>query len=82
MTRAHRNPLLLAESAATLDKLSGGRMILGAGYQRSEFHALSVNFDERHALVDEAPRGRAGPVTHRCDYCATTPEHPTPAPAE
>ncbi|MGK8506574.1 LLM class flavin-dependent oxidoreductase [Nocardia asiatica] len=37
MTRAHRNPLLLAESAAILDKLSGGRMILGlgAGYQKA-----------------------------------------------
>ncbi|WP_280260483.1 LLM class F420-dependent oxidoreductase [Nocardia abscessus] len=52
----YRNPMLLAKSAATLDKLSGGRMILGlgAGYQKSEFHALGVDFDERNALVDEA----------------------------
>ncbi|MGY2020875.1 LLM class F420-dependent oxidoreductase [Nocardia gipuzkoensis] len=52
----YRNPMLLAKSAATLDKLTGGRMILGlgAGYQKSEFHALGVDFDERNALVDEA----------------------------
>ncbi|MGY2010280.1 TIGR03619 family F420-dependent LLM class oxidoreductase [Nocardia gipuzkoensis] len=52
----YRNPMLLAKSAAILDKLSGGRMILGlgAGYQKSEFHALGVDFDERNALVDEA----------------------------
>lgn len=51
----YRNPLLLAKSAATVDKLSQGRMILGlgAGYLRKEFKALGVNFDERNALMDE-----------------------------
>ncbi|MFT5606053.1 MAG: putative F420-dependent oxidoreductase [Paracoccaceae bacterium] len=51
----YRNPLLLAKSAATVDKLSNGRMILGvgAGYLRKEFKALGVNFDERNALMDE-----------------------------
>ncbi len=52
----YRNPMLLAKAVATLDKLSGGRAILGlgAGYQKSEFHALGVDFDERNALFDEA----------------------------
>lgn len=52
----YRNPFLLAKAAATLDKLSGGRLILGlgTGYQKSEFHALGVDFDERNALFDEA----------------------------
>lgn len=52
----YRNPFLLAKAAATVDKLSGGRLILGlgAGYQKSEFHALGVDFDERNALFDEA----------------------------
>ena len=51
----YRNPFLLAKAAATLDKLSGGRLILGlgAGYQKSEFHALGVDMDERGALFDE-----------------------------
>lgn len=52
----YRNPFLLAKSAATLDKLSGGRLILGlgTGYQKSEFHALGLDLEERNALFDEA----------------------------
>jgi probable F420-dependent oxidoreductase len=52
----YRNPALLAKSAATLDKLSGGRLTLGigTGYQKSEFFALGVDFEERNALFDEA----------------------------
>jgi len=52
----YRNPLLLAKAAATLDAQSGGRLILGvgAGYQRSEFAALGVDYEERNALFDEA----------------------------
>ncbi|TKG71003.1 LLM class F420-dependent oxidoreductase [Prauserella endophytica] len=51
----YRNPFLLAKAAATLDRLSGGRLILGlgTGYQKSEFHALGVDFAERNALFDE-----------------------------
>jgi probable F420-dependent oxidoreductase len=52
----YRNPFLLAKAAATVDKLSAGRLILGVGtgYQRSEYHALGVDFDERNTLFDEA----------------------------
>jgi probable F420-dependent oxidoreductase len=51
----YRNPLLLAKQAATLDRLSGGRLILGlgAGYLKGEFHALGVDFEERNTLFDE-----------------------------
>ncbi len=53
---AYRNPFLLAKTVATLDALSDGRVILGAaaGYLKSEFRALGVDFDERNELFDEA----------------------------
>lgn len=53
---AYRNPFLSAKAIATLDAVSGGRMIVGtgAGYLRSEFAALGVDFDERNDLTDEA----------------------------
>jgi probable F420-dependent oxidoreductase len=52
----YRNPFLLAKAAATVDVLSGGRMILGVGtgYLKSEFSALGVDFAARNALFDEA----------------------------
>ncbi|MBM4383582.1 MAG: LLM class F420-dependent oxidoreductase [Deltaproteobacteria bacterium] len=52
----YRNPLLLAKSAATVDRLSNGRFILGAGagYLKGEFAALGADFDERNASFDEA----------------------------
>ncbi len=53
---AYRNPLLTAKSVLSLDALSGGRLTLGvaAGYLRSEFNSLGVNYDERNELTDEA----------------------------
>ena len=52
----YRNPFVLAKAIATVDVLSGGRFVLGtaAGYLRSEYAALGVDFDERNALFDEA----------------------------
>jgi probable F420-dependent oxidoreductase len=53
---AYRNPFLVAKAAASLDHLSGGRLILGigSGYLRTEFEALGVDFDERNELTAEA----------------------------
>jgi probable F420-dependent oxidoreductase len=53
---AYRNPFVLAKAAATLDIISGGRLVLGlgAGYHKAEFHALGVDFEERNELFDEA----------------------------
>src|SRR5262245_47088662 len=52
----YRNPFLTAKSVLSLDVLSGGRFTLGvaAGYLRSEFNALGVDYDERNDLFDEA----------------------------
>lgn len=52
----YRNPFLTAKSAATLQVLSDGRLILGVGvgYQKIEFDALGVPFEQRGALTDEA----------------------------
>jgi probable F420-dependent oxidoreductase len=52
----YRNPMMLAKAAATVDIVSGGRLILGAGvgYFREEFDAVGVDFEERNSLFDEA----------------------------
>jgi len=52
----YRNPLVLAKSAATLNRMSEGRFFMGAGagYLKSEYFAVGVDFSERNALFDEA----------------------------
>ena len=51
----YRNPFLTARAVSSLDVFSGGRVILGvaAGYLRSEFNALGVDFERRNELTDE-----------------------------
>ena len=50
-----RNPLVLAKELASLDVLSGGRLIcgVGVGYVEAEMRALGVPFAERGARTDE-----------------------------
>jgi probable F420-dependent oxidoreductase len=67
-----RNPLVLAKQAATLDVLSGGRLLLGigAGYLEPEMTAVGVPFGDRGARTDDhlaAMRAiwtQPGPVVH------------------
>ncbi len=51
-----RNPVELAKELASVDVVSGGRLIfgLGAGYLEPEFRALGANYEERGAITDEA----------------------------
>lgn len=53
-----RNPVVLAKEVATLDKLSGGRLILGVGvgWLEEEFDALGVPFARRGPRLDEHVR--------------------------
>jgi probable F420-dependent oxidoreductase len=50
-----RNPLVLAKELATLDRLSGGRMLLGigVGWLREEFEALGVPWERRGERTDD-----------------------------
>jgi probable F420-dependent oxidoreductase len=66
-----QHPLVIAKQVATLDRLSGGRVILGvgAGWLREEFDALDEPFDTRGARLDESidvlqRAWRAGPVAY------------------
>ncbi len=51
----YRHPLLTARMAANLDRLSGGRFILGVGvgWARQEFEALGLAFQRRGAIADD-----------------------------
>ncbi|HET9724609.1 MAG TPA: LLM class F420-dependent oxidoreductase, partial [Actinomycetota bacterium] len=50
-----RNPLVLAKELATLDVLSGGRVMfgIGVGYVEREFRALGASFEDRGDRTDE-----------------------------
>ena len=51
----YRHPVHLAKELASVDRLSGGRLTVGAaaGWLRGEFEALGVPFEERGSRADE-----------------------------
>jgi len=70
-----QHPLVVAKQVATLDRLSGGRGILGvgAGWLREEYAALDADFDDRGPRMDEAIEAmrrawEAGPAEFRGDH--------------
>jgi len=52
----HRPAMLTAKMLATIDVLSKGRLIVGAGagWMKEEFEALSANFPDRGVITDES----------------------------
>ena len=85
-----RNPAILAKMAATVDEVSGGRLILGigAGWHEPEFRAFGVPFDHRVGRFEEAlqiiaPLLRTGRVDFTGRYyqaqdCEISPRGPRP----
>ena len=51
----YRNPIASAKSLATIDRMSGGRLIagIGVGWNEAEFNALGVPFHQRGARTTE-----------------------------
>ncbi|MDP9467384.1 MAG: LLM class flavin-dependent oxidoreductase [Chloroflexota bacterium] len=68
------NPGLLAKQAATLDEISGGRLILGlgAGWNEAEYRAYGFPFDHRVSRFEEAfTIVRRLLADGRCDFHGT-----------
>ena len=86
----YRHPLVTAKTLATIDVLSGGRVILGAGvgWLREEFEALGAPpFEERGAVTDEylalmRATWTRDPVTFEGRYCTVRDVHALPKPAQ
>lgn len=86
----YRNPLVTAKVLATLDRLSGGRLILGAGvgWLREEFEALAAPpFEERGRVTDEyialmRSAWTTDPVSFEGRYYRVKDVHALPKPAQ
>jgi probable F420-dependent oxidoreductase len=84
-----RPPALVAKAAASLDVLSGGRLLLGVGVGgegEKDFEAAGVPRAERGARTDEAMEvlralWRGGPVTHHGGFHAFSDVEISPVPA-
>ncbi|HEX6209468.1 MAG TPA: LLM class F420-dependent oxidoreductase [Methylomirabilota bacterium] len=86
----YRHPLVTAKILATIDQLSGGRVILGAGvgWLREEFEALGAPpFEERGAVTDEYLRfmratWTTDPVSFSGRYVSVSNVHALPKPVQ
>ena len=50
-----RNPLVLAKQLSSMDRISGGRLVLGmaSGWYKREFDAVGVDFHKRGKIMDQ-----------------------------
>jgi probable F420-dependent oxidoreductase len=86
----YRHPVVTAKMLATIDRLSGGRVILGAGvgWLREEFEALGAPpFEARGAVTDEYLRlmraaWTTDPVTFEGRWASVRGVHALPKPAQ
>ena len=85
----YRNPIATAKALATLDRMSGGRLIagVGAGWNEAEFQALGVPFHERGARTTEYLRiwqacWAPGEVSFQGRFFAFSDMHVSPKPAQ
>ncbi len=85
------NPAMLAKKAATIEEISGGRLILGlgAGWNRVEYEAYGFPYDHRvsrfeeaFAIIRELLRDGCSDFRgtyYRLDHCELLPRGPRPA---
>ncbi|MET0147097.1 MAG: TIGR03619 family F420-dependent LLM class oxidoreductase [Ilumatobacteraceae bacterium] len=83
-----QHPLVVAKQVATLDRLTGGRVILGvgAGWLREEYDALDADFDSRGPRMDEhievlRRAWSPGPTAFTGRHVTFDPVHVEPTPA-
>ena len=81
------SPVLLAKRVATVDALSGGRMVLGLGigWQREEYDALGAPFSDRGARLEEGigvmrALWAGGPASFRGRFTTFDRVHLSPGP--
>jgi alkanesulfonate monooxygenase SsuD/methylene tetrahydromethanopterin reductase-like flavin-dependent oxidoreductase (luciferase family) len=87
---AFHNPAIVAKKAATIDEISGGRLILGlgAGWHEPEYRAFGIPFDHRvgrfeeaftiiHTLLHEGEIDFSG-LYYEARDCILTPRGPRP----
>jgi probable F420-dependent oxidoreductase len=84
----YTSPLALANSLASLDHLSGGRLTvgIGIGWSQKEYEALHASFDHRGERLDEMidlfrTAWRDDPATHDGRWYSFTDIHLQPQPA-
>ncbi len=85
----YRNPIATAKMLATIDRMSGGRLIagVGVGWNAAEFNALGVPFSERGARTDEYLRvwqacWAAGKVSFAGRFVTFADMHVSPKPLQ